>query len=80
MLVQADSKLLIREGVFKQGVSIDIGNIKSIMLSKLNNELIGIVFELFEGNEITWNTRERSQELHGRLVSLNPEWCRNEQT
>jgi len=80
MLEQTDSKLLIREGVFKRGVSIDMGNIKSIRQSKLNNEPISIVFELIEGNEITWNTRERSKEMHERLISLNAEWRRNEQT
>ncbi len=80
ILLLSGSKLLIREGVFKRAISIDIGNIKSITLSELNSAPISIVFELFEGNKVIWNTRERSQELHGRLVSLNSKWSRNKQT
>ena len=77
-LVLSENSLLIREGVFKRAVSIDIDNIKYMSLSELNREPVSIVFELYEGNKVTWNTRERSQELYDKLVNANLELCRHE--
>jgi len=77
-LVLSENSLLIREGVFKRAVSIDIDNINSMSLSELNREPVSIVFELYEGSKVTWNTRERSQELYDKLVNANLVRCCHE--
>lgn len=74
LLVLSDSDLLIREGVFERGVSINTVNIKSIVSSELNNEPTSINFELYEGKTINWHTKNRTTELYQMLISVNPEW------
>ncbi len=56
---------------------MDIDNIKSVTLSKLNNEPISIVFELHGKNQINWKTRDRTKELYTILININSTWAVN---
>ncbi len=74
ILILESDKLIVKDGVFSKKISIDVNQIKSIDLYKLNHEEIWIIFKLFGDEEITWHTRDRTKEMYTQLINANPKW------
>lgn len=69
-----NNSLIIKNGILRKPVSIDINTIKSIYISEIGFEKIFMTIERLDGETTPWNTRLRTKEIYDQLIKLYPHW------
>ncbi len=73
-----NNNLIIKDGILRNPISIETDGIESIYISEINLEKTVLTIALTNGEEIYWKTRSRTKEIYNELISLYPQWNKNE--
>ena len=63
-----DNFLIVKNSIFSKSIQVDIKNIESINLVKINTKPVSVSIKLKSGSEVIWYTKNRTQEMYSNVI------------